>query len=517
MRWSDGEPVTADDWMFWYEDVYQNPDLGQPIPEFEPGGEVPVVEKISDFQVRYTFAVPYPFFLFVISQVSGPSRPYTAAPDVFLPKHYLTQFHAKYVGEDAANKKAEDAGFANWVALFSNKCQWNYNIELPTICPWNQVTPISDSVWLFERNPYYWAVDTEGNQLPYMDGWECILASNLEVLNLRAIAGEYDFQSRNLDIAKLPLFLQYQDEAGYRVHVNTSDIGAAVGFEVNQNYDLDAEIGKWLQNTDFRRALSLGIDRQQVNEAFFLGMGFCGSAAPAPTNRYYPGDEYSTLWSTYDPDRANALLDAIGLDKKDSEGFRVRTDNGQRLVVEAVTVSGQSRPYTQITEVIAEDWEEIGIYVDIREVDRTLRDQMLPAGEMQLHVWNNGQTETVIAQSDRVLPTNAHSANFGRLYSQWYATLGKEGLEPPPRMQEALSMVREALVAPEEERIRLGKEIWKICVDEVYMVAVVGQVPSMYALHVASEKLGNVPERMMNADFATPPLIGRPDTWYFME
>jgi len=344
------------------------------------------------------------------------------------------------------------------------------------------------------------------------------LAENLEVINLRAIAGEYDLQARHLDIAKLPLFLEYQEKAGYKVYLDPGDYGSDFQLRPNQNYDLDPEIGKWLQNTDFRRALSLGIDRDQINEIFFLGLGVSGSAAPAPANPYYPGDEYRTLWHTLDIDKANDMLDAIGLDKKDSAGFRVRTDNGERLTLQMITQGGQFVPFTQIGEMIQEQWEEIGIDVQVKEVERSLADEMSNAGEIQLYVWNNDSSVALFtSQADMVLPTGLTGNTMGGDYALWYTTNGEEGLEPPDRMKEAFRMLREGFTATDEARNELGKEIWRIHVDECYTIGTVGLAPGGMALRVASVKMGNVPERMVNGPLSKNPAIARPQTFFFKQ
>ena len=138
------------------------------------------------------------------------------------------------------------------------KKDWALNPELPTLGPWKTVQPINTPTWVLERNPFYWAVDTEGNQLPYIDRVQLTLAENLEVLNLRAVAGEYDLQERHIDIAKLPVILENQEKGGYTVHLDLAYNGSDSVLQINQSYDADPEIAKWLTNADFRRALSHG-------------------------------------------------------------------------------------------------------------------------------------------------------------------------------------------------------------------------------------------------------------------
>ena len=142
--------------------------------------------------------------------------------------------------------------------------------------------------------PYSVFVDTAGNQLPYIDQVVLTLAENLEVINLRAIAGEYDYASRHMDLGKLPVFLENQQRGNYKVYLDPGDYCDLI-IKFNLNYDADAEIAKWFNTADFRRALSLGIDRDQINETFWLGTATPGSVVPVDSNKYNPGPQYRKL------------------------------------------------------------------------------------------------------------------------------------------------------------------------------------------------------------------------------
>ena len=146
--------------------------------------------------------------------------------------------------------------------------------------------------------PYSIWVDTAGNQLPYIDKVVMTLAENLEVLNLRAIAGEYDFQERHVDLGKVPVFLDNQQRGGYKLYLDPGDYGGDMIIKFNLSYEADPEIAKWMNTADFRRALALGIDRNQINETFWLGTGTPSSVVPADHNKYNPGPEYRTRWAT---------------------------------------------------------------------------------------------------------------------------------------------------------------------------------------------------------------------------
>jgi ABC-type transport system substrate-binding protein len=259
--------------------------------------------------------------------------------------------------------------------------------------PWKTVSPINTPTWSMERNPYFWAVDTAGNQLPYIDRITMTLAENIEVANLRAIAGEYDVQERHMGLAKLPVFLENAKKGNYTVHLDPALNGSDATIHIGNAYEGDPEIAKFLKNKDFRHALSLGIDRDQLNEAFWLGVGTPGSIAPAPDTIYSPGAEWNKKYATLDLKQANELLDKVGLSKKDSEGYRLRTDGKGRLRLELVTVGGQFVPYTPVGEMIKQQWRKIGIDLDVKELERNLAFTRDNNNENQMITWANDGSE----------------------------------------------------------------------------------------------------------------------------
>ena len=350
MKWSDGAPFTADDFMFWYQDMYQNKDLiKSPAPELATNGKPGRISKVDETTVQFEFDDPH--FLFA-SQLAGDtqvgggqSRLQSEERELglYAPAHYLKQFLPKYSSVESLNEKAKAAGFDNWAQVFKIKSDWRLNPEVPTISAWRMVQPINSQTWVLERNPYFWTIDTEGNQLPYLDKVQLTLAENPEVINLRAIAGEYDYMERFIDLAKLPVFLENAARSKYKVHLDPGFNGSDSELKFNFAYRLDPEIQKWFANLEFRRALALGIDRDQINEAFFLGLGVTGTPIPADNIPESPGKDYRQRWATLDVAKANAMLDAVGLKKKDAEGFRMRTDNGERLRLQIGRASCRER------------------------------------------------------------------------------------------------------------------------------------------------------------------------------
>lgn len=521
MKWSDGSAFTADDFVFWFEDMYQNTELGStPIQEMQVNGKPGRLVKIDDLTVAFEFDDPN--FLLVeriAAQTNLGGQAYRQIEGQnfggYAPSAYLKQFLPKFSSEEEVNAKAKAAGYENWVQYFHFIKDWRLNPDLPTLGPWKTVQPINTANWVLERNPYYWMVDTEGNQLPYIDRLSLSLAENLEVVNLRAIAGEYDYQARHLQLAKLPVLLENRERGDYSVHIDLATYGADLALHMNTSYQADPEIGKWLSNVEFRRALSLGIDREQLNQTFWLGLGKSGSPVVSEDSPESPGEEWRTKWSTYDVDEANRMLDAIGLTERDAEGYRLRTDNGQRLVLQATAVQAL-QPYPQQMEMIAQQWQRIGIALDVQETERSLAYTRLGNNETQIFPWSNSGSEKLFLVAQYVLPIDAANSAMGPAYAAWYASNGERGIEPTdPEMLKALDLFRSAASLPEAERNTAAQEIWKIAVDQQWSIGVVGVSPGSFGTRVVSNKLGNTPDRTCVANHCRTPSASYPQQFYF--
>ncbi len=519
MKWSDGKPFTADDFVFWFEDVYRNKDLvPTPSAAMAINGKQGEIQKVDTHTVRFKFPEPYfmlPDVLAGSTDLAGQMFGYRALGG-FAPAHYLKQFHPKYVGQAELDKKVKDEKFDSWVRMFLFKNDWALNPELPVLSAWKTVTPINTPTWTLERNPYSVFVDTAGNQLPYIDRVVLTLAENLEVLNLRAIAGEYDFQQRHIDLGKLPVFIENQARGGYKVYLDPGDYGGDMIIKFNLNYDADPEIAKWFNTADFRRALALGIDRDQINETFWLGTGTPSSVVPADNNKYNPGPQYRKMWATLDVTKANEMLDKIGLSKKDAQGYRLRADGKGRLRIEIMTLGGQFVQYTQISEMIREQWKKIGIDLVVQEVERSLALKRTAANEQQLGAWNNDGSEHLFTFPLHVFPFElAAVASSGPLYVKWFHSAGAQGKEPEPKMRELMDKWKRAFGVPEKERIQLGKEVWKIAAEEVYIIGVIGMGPASMGVRVVKTNMGNIPSRQYNSPDGKTPGISRPITFYW--
>jgi peptide/nickel transport system substrate-binding protein len=522
-RWSDGHPFTADDFTFWYEDIYLNKDLQPtPHPDFMVNGKPGRLTKRDEYTVVFEF--PEPNYLFVDILAGSTAMGGGQATQQFMgrsmgaymPAHYLKPFLPKYSSVEEVTRKAKAAGFDGWVSYIKSRWDWRLNPGLPVLGPWKTVSPINTPTWTLDRNPYYYGIDTQGNQLPYLDRISMGLAENLEVVNLRAIAGQYDLQERHTALAKLPVFLENRSKGNYDVRLDPVLHSGDTVLFFNQAYEADPEIAKWMQTRDFRRALSLGIDRDQLNETFWLGLGTPGSIAPAESVPENPGPEWRKKWSVHDAKQANALLDTIGLSKKDSEGYRLRTDGKGRLRLELMAPAGAFINYGQVAEMIREQWKTIGIQGDVKELERNLTWAKMASNEQQIVVKVADGVEQLFLYPRNALPVDLAECPMGHPIARWYASDGKQGKAPKdPELLRALELLRAAPGKKAEERRKVAQEIWKILVDGQYIIATIGQSPAQMGVRIVSRQMGNIPARQVNAQHARTPCSSHPATFFF--
>ncbi|HOK30303.1 MAG TPA: ABC transporter substrate-binding protein, partial [bacterium] len=264
IRWSDGTPLTTEDVVFWYEDIILNKDLTPTIPNWLTSGGKPLkLEKIDTYTFKVEFEEPNALFLISIGKMGG-------GHTFFAPKHYLKQFHPKYTPKEKLDELVKKAGLQNWYQLFGNMNDFLQNPDLPVIYPWKATNLPTATLQIMERNPYYWKIDPEGNQLPYIDRiTHTLLGSAGETAVLKAISGEVDMQERGLVIDNYTLLMENRTKGNYRVLRWPQGTGASPAILLNQNVK-DPVLRKIFEDRRFRIALSLAINREEINQLFYL-------------------------------------------------------------------------------------------------------------------------------------------------------------------------------------------------------------------------------------------------------
>ncbi len=510
-RWSDGAPFTADDVLFWYKDVLLNKDLVPVVPAWmrNADGTPASVEKVDAYTVRFTFAQPATLFLTALANQDGGDRTYAA----FLPAHYLKKFHPAYAKKDDVEKMVQAAGFKTWTELFAARNAPPESPERPTMAAWVPATRVSDQVFTLKRNPYFVGVDPDGNQLPYLDEVRFTFFADVQALNLAAIAGELDMQERHIQMTNYPVFKENEKTGKYRVITWPTFGGADAVIAFNQSYKADPEIAKLLASKEFRIALSHAINRDQIKESVFLGLGEPRQGVPAPWHPYFPGKEWATKYTQYKPDEANKMLDALGLTKRDGQGIRLMP-NAKPVTIELSVVPAFAA-WPDVAQLVAKDWEKVGVKVLVQIRERALHFKMREANELQTEMWNEDTTAFPFTGNAKVDPRNSPILTLGPLFGKWVQTKGKEGMEPPAPIKKIMELVDTARTVGPDQQVKLAQELFKIWADNVYEIGTVGLTPMVQGVVVANTRFRNVPTTLGNDWPLRSPGNARAEQFYF--
>ena len=517
MKWSDGEPFTADDIIFWKDDILDNEEIHPGLSaDITIAGKQITIEKIDDTTVKFVAAQAFPQLVEImaspITDLGATFRQNLGRGGPYAPKHYLQKFHAKYIGKEAADKLAADNKQNGWAANMKVLSTYQLNPALPVIFPWVTKVPSSDpTTFVIERNPYSIWVDTDGNQLPYIGTVQHVAVQSSDVIALKATSGELDFMELQFTVAQLPVLVQNQDKGSYKVYLDPQQSG--IGIALNLSYSEDPVIGDLLRTVDFRRALSMALDRSQINETFFVGVGIPSAAVPGPENKYYPGDDYKTKWATLDLAQANSLLDKVGLTQKDSAGYRLRKD-GKRLTLTFMAVD-RLVDQAQLGEIIKQSWAKIGVDLTVETVASALAQQRIPANLAQMTINNVGTEEPWLSPGFQTPIGGGFSAIMGPTYAQWINTGGKQGVEPFKEMKDAIALFDKGrTVATADERVQIGKDLTKLAVDNVFSIGIVS-ADLTAGIRIAKNNMGNIPARFLNANVLLSPVTAMAQTYYF--
>lgn len=486
MKWSDGDPFDANDFMWHYENVLTNEELTPAKPGFlRSGDDFATMEAIDDYTIKFTYPNPNFLFLEVMAQADqacgGASRniPYT-------PSHYMEQFHADF--NDEAQAMAEEAGFEDWTQLYDDKVAHNTNPERPVTRPWKFDNALGDQVVTATRNPYFYAVDTAGNQLPYIDEVTFTLVEDLEVISLKATQGEIDFQGRHIKMENIPTLKQGEEAGGYVVNLWPTFGGADVTMFPNMSYE--GPEGEFLRQATFRQALSIAIDREAIREISMLGMGVPRMSVPAPGHPHYPGEEWEFKWTEYDVAKANEMLDEIMPDR-DEDGFRTNADGDRINLLIGTTPAFGAWP--DVAQQVSGYWAEVGIRAEVEELTRSLLTTRNENNEFAIYVWNEDTTGFTFSTLSKRIPEGVGNITAPG-WGQWYDSGGEEGAVPEEWMQAFIDKHLMGPTLPEEERNALAQEIYRELVDNVYNIGIVGLSPMVQGVLVTNANLQNVPE-----------------------
>jgi peptide/nickel transport system substrate-binding protein len=485
-RWSDGHPFTTEDFRYWWEDVANNRDLN---PHGAPGemlvdGKPPTFEILDDRTVRFTWPSPNAYFL----EAQARALPLF----IYRPAHYLKQFHARYTEPAALQDAVRKGQVRDWMRLHHRLDQMyvSDNPDMPSLLPWVIRTRPPSTRLVYERNPYYHRIDARGVQLPYVD--RVILnVTSPSVIPLKSGTGETDIQARYLKFDDYTYLKKGAKQFGFEVYLWETGNGSELALYPNFNH-VDPVLRGLFRDARFRRALSLGIDRDEINEAVFLGLARPGNNTVRPESTLYK-PEYTRRWATFDVKQANRLLDGLGLNKRDGQNIRQLPD-GRPLELIA-EMSGGSKQQNDIMSLITSTWRRIGIKLAMRDFDRELLRTRVGAGQTMIAVWPGVENAMPTAVSS---PREFAPGTRGDLqWPKWglYRESGGKAGEPcdQPEVQHLIDLVGKWEHATSEaEQSAIWHELLAAHADQQFTIGVVSgsQQPV-----VVNRKLRNVPHK----------------------
>ncbi|MBX3011718.1 MAG: hypothetical protein KF832_09420 [Caldilineaceae bacterium] len=488
MKFSNGADFTTEDVAFWWNDVINNPQLTPAISQnfragHKPDGNPPTFAVIDDYTFQFTFDQPYGGWSGLMTYGAGLGN--------ITDSDYLKQIHVDYATPEDLAAKVKERGFEDgewyrmWGYYLSTSQQ--HNTGLPTYGAW-VLTNMTETSAKLERNPYYWKVDEWGQQLPYIDTVEVKIVQDVDAAAVEIIAGNVDLARRPVNPANLPLYAQYADEKGYVVHIQ--DQHASLG-EVFLNITYENPIWQeFMGNPEFRKALSMAVDRTQIIDAVYFGI------AHIPTTIAVPD---------YDPDGARAIFDSLGLDQTDADGCRLGPD-GKPFTIpfEMAEFTGEEIP---VGELVAKFWTEVGICTTVKQIETNLFLTKTGANESQAFTW--------WAHYPR-WPFHENGDYIGQAWQQTYAPLwmrwvswnlggGREaaenpdetdpkvvGIEPPQAYLD-LRTKQDELFATADPNVQ--KQLWdemrQIISENYFWIPIVDPVQGPL---IVNAKLGNVAE-----------------------
>jgi len=504
MKWSDGEPYTADDIVFYYEDHLMNEELTPTWPAWlRPGGERVKIEKVDDYTVRFVFGQPYGLFMALMPSAFG-------SPFVQFAKHYIKDYHANHVDKAELEKMAKDAGFEFWYQLYNDKRGTQNYVGYPVVYAWVCTVSSPKQPMVSERNSYYWKVDTSGNQLPYIDRIEHMLVEGKDMLNLRAAAGEVDMQLRHITIINYPIFQDSKEKGDYRVLMWSQAMATDAALAINLT-NKDPVLREIVADKRFRWALSLGINRDEIIQSAYLGMAEPSQVAPTPSSPYYWEEQAKNLIE-YDPDRANKLLDEMGLTEKDGEGYRVRPD-GKRLTIifEYAPVFGS---WGDIGELLTAHWKKLGIELVPKEIARQLMYERKAASEHDMGMWTGSGEFNPLIDPRWFIPFSDESIHAGQ-YAAWWNTGGKEGEEPTGDLRTVLELYDQIKVTvdPEEQK-KLFRQILEMNKENLWVIGICTPPPQPV---IVKNDFRNVPEHGASDWQLKTPGSTAPEQYFFKQ
>lgn len=508
-KWSDGTPFTSDDVVFYIDDLIKNKELHTVTPSaWVVGGKPVEVAKIDDQTFRFDFAAPYPGLLHYLA--TGGS--YFAA---YAPKHHYTKYHIKY--NPKADEEAKADGHDSWVQKFG--LIWHKWKDAENITPHALTRPTLESHIIevetntqrrqYVANPYYFKIDTAGNQLPYIDRQHERFLDQ-ELFPLSVINGEVDQKAQTLGLSNYPVLKENEEKGGYMLQLPPGQVGPPIVF--NQTHS-DPKLRQVYGDVRFRQAMSLAINRDELNEVLWFGLGKPEQALPLGVPFVTDADRNHMI--SYDKEKANLLLDDMGM-KRGPDGTRVGPDGEPFTLLWEYSL--QFATSSEFTTLIRDYWKDVGINVTLKEVTSQLTREKATNNTSDINMeWDVPFEPNLISQIDYYIPPYGDIGPLvGVPWRSWFDSGGTAGEEPPAWAKRLFELSEEwKTVLPGSQRyMEIGTEMVRINLDNMVIIGTVADLPGPT---VVSNKLRNVTQwTVQNYNYGrTYPF--RADQWYYAE
>lgn len=508
-RWSDGHPFTVDDFRYWWEDVILNTELtpGGGALELRPHGSLPTFEVVDPLTIRYSWDEPNPNFM---PALAGP-LPLV----IFGPGHYLRQFHKKYQDDFRLSALMKQNRVKKWADLHIklSRASRPENPELPVLDPWRNTTAPPADQFVFERNPFFHRIDENGLQLPYIDRFVLGVSSS-SIIAAKTGAGESDLQATGIDFTDYTFLKDAEKRFPVKVDLWKLARGSRIALLPNLNCADDV----WrdlFRDVRVRRALSLAINRHEVNMVNFYGLGKPSADTLLPESPLFK-QEYADAWIAFDPEQANGLLDEVGLKQRDQDGIRLLPDG--RLAEITVETAGESNLDTDVLELVRDHWRDIGLALYIRTSQRDIFHNRAMSGSVMMSVWFG--IENAVATADmspsQLAPTMDDQLQWP-LWGMYHLSAGQAGKAPD--LKEAVELVdllkRWGGTSQYSEREEIWHKMLSVYTQGVFSIGIINGTLQPI---LKSAKMRNVPDKALYGFDPTSYLgIYMPDAFWYEE
>lgn len=516
IKWSDGVPFTSDDVLFAINDVMANEELnGGAFPGgwLKPGEAPPVAAKIDDSTFTITFDVPYGMFL--LNMAGWPGWELVTAP-----KHYLEQFHVDYNPDGIDALIAETEGATDWVTLFqahsavgvgTDPSVISRDVNYPTMFPWIYTQPMGTGTqFVAERNPYYYWVDAEGNQLPYIDRIVGSAYQDDQTMLVDVLAGEYDTMANTTDQQR-SLFFENEATSGLSVYPVQSEGGGTVTVQFNMTHP---ELGEIFSQRDFRIGMSHAINREEIIDVVYFGQGEPRQISPIEESPLY-NEQLTNQYLEYNVDLANASLDAV-LPERNAEGFRLNPATGEPLsIVMTVQTGDYGLRFTDVAELLKQYYADVGIDLIVDVVDNDVWTERRNENSMESTIFTGegGFGLTAITDPRNFVPVHGQSI-WGNAWNLWYIEPNNPAaVVPPQEIQDHINLYQQVLQAPtSEQRLELMSQVLQTAADNFWVIGISSSSDSYRPL---SARLANIPETWVGGWTPGGPAIAFPEQWFY--